>query len=33
MADSPALVARLFGKRYESRPPWGVTQRCLPGGK
>jgi len=32
VAGSPALVARLFGKRYESRPPWGVTQRCLPSG-
>ena len=25
-------VARLFGERYESWPPWGVTRRCLPGG-
>src|SRR6266700_8395202 len=25
-------VARLFGKRYEPGPPWGVTRRCLPGG-
>jgi hypothetical protein len=25
-------VARLFEERYESRPPWGVTRRCLPGG-
>jgi hypothetical protein len=24
-ADSPALLARLFGEQYESRPPWGVT--------
>jgi hypothetical protein len=29
---SPALVAWLFGERYEFRPPWGVTRRCLPGG-
>ena len=26
------LLARLFGERYESLPPWGVTRRCLPGG-
>jgi hypothetical protein len=32
MAGSPALVARLFWERYEGRPPWGVTQRWLPGG-
>jgi len=25
MADSPALLARLFREQYESRPPWGVT--------
>jgi hypothetical protein len=32
VAGSPALLARLFRERYESWPPWGVTQRCLPGG-
>jgi len=32
MAVSLALVARLLGERYEGRPPWGVTQRWLPGG-
>ena len=32
MATSPAPLARLFWERYEGRPPWGVTQKCLPGG-
>jgi hypothetical protein len=32
MAGSPALLARLFGERYEFRPPWRVTRRWLPGG-
>jgi hypothetical protein len=32
MADSPALVAGLFGERYGFPPGWGVTQRCLLGG-
>jgi len=32
MADSPALVARLFGERYGLPRAWGVTRRCLPGG-
>jgi hypothetical protein len=32
LGPSPALLARLFGKRYEFRLPWGVTRRCLPGG-
>jgi hypothetical protein len=32
MAGSPALVARLFGERYEFGWPWGVTRKCLPGG-
>ena len=32
VAGSPALVARLFGKRYGFPPAQGVTRRCLPGG-
>src|SRR5215472_13428227 len=28
---SPALLAGCR-ERYESRPQWGVTRRCLPGG-
>src|SRR5262252_7412615 len=28
----PGPLARLFGEHYESRPPRGVTRRCLPGG-
>ena len=31
VVPSPALLAWLLGERYEFRPPWGVTQRCLPG--
>src|SRR5690242_3437008 len=29
---SQAALARLFGERYESRSPWGVTRRWRPGG-
>ena len=32
MAGSLALLVRLSRERYEFRPPWGVTQRCRPGG-
>src|SRR6266550_6791805 len=32
VVPSPALLAWLLGERYEFRPPWGVTRRCLPGG-
>src|SRR5262245_19297789 len=32
LGPSPALLARLFAERYECRPPWGITRRCLPGG-
>src|SRR5262245_18651076 len=31
-SGGPARSARPFGERYESRPPRGVTRRCLPGG-
>ena len=31
-AGSADLLAGLFRERYESRPPWGVTRRCLPDG-
>src|SRR5579859_1891724 len=29
---SPALLAWLFGERYELPPAWGVTQKCMPSG-
>jgi hypothetical protein len=32
VGPSPALLARLFWKRYEFLPACGITQRCLPGG-
>jgi hypothetical protein len=32
VVPSPALLAGSSGKRYEFRPPWGITRRCLPGG-